>query len=62
VLIVAAERAFAVPNRRIAKALADAGNQRSQLIVMPTDHGFNDHRIALIDASIDWLQQIGRKP
>jgi pimeloyl-ACP methyl ester carboxylesterase len=62
ILIIAAEKANAVSNRRIAEALASAGNTRTRLIVMPTDHGFNDHRIALISASLDWLQQFETKP
>ena len=62
VLIIAAEKANAVSNRRIAEALGSAGNTQSQLIVMPTDHGFNDHRIALISASLDRLHQFETKP
>ena len=62
VMIIAAEKANAVSNRRIAKALESAGNTRSQLIVMPTDHGFNDHRIALISASLAWLEQFKSAP
>lgn len=62
VLIIAAEKANAVSNRRVADALKSAGNARSQLIVMPTDHGFNDHRIALITSSLDWLKQFARQP
>ena len=57
VLIIAAEKANAPWNRRIAESLESAGSKSSKLIVMPTDHGFNDHRIALITASLDWLEQ-----
>ena len=62
VLIIAAAKANAVSNQRIAEALTSAGSTRSQLIIMPTDHGFNDHRIALISASLDWLHQFETKP
>ena len=57
VLIIAAEKANAPSNRRIAESLEGAGSKRNKLIVMPTDHGFNDHRIALISASLEWLEQ-----
>ena len=57
VLIIAAEKANAPSNRRISESLEGAGSKRNKLIVMPTDHGFNDHRIALISASLEWLEQ-----
>lgn len=62
VLIIAAAKAGAPANRRIAASLESAGSRQNKLIVMPTDHGFNDHRIALITASLDWLQQFAEKP
>jgi pimeloyl-ACP methyl ester carboxylesterase len=62
VLIIAAEKANGKSNRGIAASLQSAGNSRVNFILMPTDHGFNDHRIALITASLDWLQQFGGKP
>ena len=57
VLIIAAEKANAPSNRRISESLGGNGSKSTKLIVMPTDHGFNDHRIALISASLEWLEQ-----
>ena len=57
VLIIAAEKANAPSNRRISESLERADGKSSKLIIMPTDHGFNDHRIALISASLEWLEQ-----
>ena len=57
ILIIAAEKANVPSNRRIAESLESSGSKSSKLIIMPADHGFNDHRIALISASLEWLEQ-----
>ncbi|WP_310496107.1 alpha/beta fold hydrolase, partial [Sandarakinorhabdus sp.] len=62
VLVLAAEKANGLTNRRLAESFRASGNTQVGLVIMPTDHGFNDHRIALISASLDWLDQFKRKP
>ena len=41
----------------IAGAVRAAGGKQVTSLILPSDHGFNDHRIALIAASLDWLEQ-----
>lgn len=42
-------------------AARSAGNDRVAGQVMPTDHPFSDHRIALAAAMVDWLGTIGAR-
>ena len=60
-IIFGAARANGASNTDIANAVVAAGGKSVTGTTMPTDHGFNDHRIALITASLDWLQQFTRK-
>lgn len=62
VLVIGAERANGARNRAIADAIVAAGGKCVTARTMPTDHGFNDHRIALISASLEWLQQFATAP
>jgi pimeloyl-ACP methyl ester carboxylesterase len=59
-LVLGAERAGAPTARAIASAVRNAGGKDLQLIVMPTDHPFSDHRIALADAVVRWLGRFAR--
>jgi len=46
--------------RRLAATMQAAGGKDISLIVMPTDHSFSDHRLALEDAVVRWLARFGR--
>ncbi len=61
-LLVGASRGNALEMDRLSAAFRAAGAGRLQTLTLPTDHGFNDHRIALISASLDWLHQFEAKP
>jgi pimeloyl-ACP methyl ester carboxylesterase len=63
VLLVAASLHSNLPAMRALRDnIAGAGGKAVTHVELPTDHGFNDHRIALISASLDWLQQFAGKP
>jgi dienelactone hydrolase len=63
VLLVAASLHTNLPGMRALRDRVTAAGAKSLTYVeLPSDHGFNDHRIALISASLDWLQQFGGKP
>ncbi|PZU09276.1 alpha/beta fold hydrolase [Sphingomonas sp.] len=51
-LVIGAERALAPTARTVAAAAGPA----ARLVVMPTDHSFSDHRIALANALLGFLQ------
>jgi len=55
ILILGAERANGPGMRTLAAATEAAGGKDVSLIVMPTDHSFSDHRLALEDAVVRWL-------
>jgi len=55
ILILGAERANGAGMRDLASATQKAGGKDVSLIVMPTDHSFSDHRLALEDAVVRWL-------
>lgn len=61
-LVIGAARANGSSNTEIVNAVVAAGGKSVTGVTMPTDHSFNDHRIALITASLEWLQQFTRKP
>lgn len=46
-------------NRAFAEALRKAGDPHVTEVAMETDHGYNDHRIALQVAVLNWLQSVG---
>jgi dienelactone hydrolase len=63
VLLVAASLHTNLPGMRALRdSITAAGAKSLTHVELPTDHGFNDHRIALITASLEWLQQFARKP
>jgi pimeloyl-ACP methyl ester carboxylesterase len=59
VLVVESRDGNDPDNRALAEALRKAGNPRVTEVAMETDHGYNDHRIALQVAVLDWLQSFG---
>lgn len=63
VLLVAASLHTNLPGMRALRDnITAAGAKSLTHVELPSDHGFNDHRIALISASLDWLQQFKGKP
>ena len=63
VLLVAASLHTNLPGMRALRdSITAAGGKAVTHVELPGDHGFNDQRIALIAASLDWLQQFVRKP
>jgi dienelactone hydrolase len=63
VLLVAASLHTNMPGMRALRdSITAAGGKAVTHVELPSDHGFNDHRIALITASLDWLQQFKGKP
>lgn len=59
-LILGAERANGAGMRVLAASAQAAGGRDVSLIVMPTDHSFSDHRLALEDAVVRWLGRFER--
>jgi len=59
-LILGAERANGPGMRTLAATMQAAGGKDVSLIIMPTDHSFSDHRLALEDAVVRWLARFGR--
>jgi dienelactone hydrolase len=58
VILFAATRHTNVPAMRALRdSIVSADAKSVKYVEFPTDHGFNDHRIALISASLDWLDQ-----
>lgn len=62
VLVIGAQRANGAGNTEIADAIVAAGGRDVTADTMPTDHGFNDHRIALISTSVAWLDRFKTEP
>jgi pimeloyl-ACP methyl ester carboxylesterase len=58
ILTVTAKHGGASENRPTTDALRKAGNERVTAIEMDTDHAFSDHRIALADVIVDWLEDL----
>lgn len=55
--VIGAEHGIAATARKIGAA-AQSVWPAAQVRVMPTDHSFSDHRIALADALVRWLDSI----
>lgn len=55
--IVGADRGGAATARRVGGE-AQSVARRTQIQVWPTDHSFSDHRVALADLLVRWLNQI----
>ncbi len=49
-------------NHALFEALQKAGDTRATEIHMETDHGYNDHRIALQTAILNWLDTLSHAP
>jgi uncharacterized protein len=56
-LVIGSSKAEGGQNRKLAEAVAAAGG-RVTAITVTTDHGFQDHRIALAAQVVDWLQTL----
>jgi len=59
VLLVESSDGNVADNKAMAEALRRAGDPHVTEIAMETDHGYNDHRIALQVAVLSWLQSFG---
>ena len=56
-LVIGASKAGGEENRALAEAVTHEGGKVSA-VTLPTDHSFQDHRIALAAAVVDWLQKL----
>lgn len=56
-LVVGASKAGGDENRRLAEAVAASGGKVTS-VTLRSDHGFQDHRIALAADVVDWLQRL----
>lgn len=56
-LVIGASQALGEENRRLAAAVTGAGGKVTA-VTLPSDHSFQDHRIALAAAVVNWLQQL----
>jgi pimeloyl-ACP methyl ester carboxylesterase len=56
-LVIGASKAFGDTNRQLAEAASREGGKVTGLTLV-SDHSFQDHRIALAAAVVDWLQKL----
>ena len=56
-LVIGASNGLGEENRRLAEAVAGAGGKVTS-VTLPSDHSFQDHRIALAAEVVTWLQQL----
>jgi len=56
-LVIGASLTFGEENRRLADAVSHAGGKVTS-VTLQSDHGFQDHRIALAAEVINWLQTL----
>ena len=56
-LVIGASQAYGEANRQLAEAVSRDGGKVTAL-TLPSDHSFQDHRIALAAAVVDWLQKL----
>jgi pimeloyl-ACP methyl ester carboxylesterase len=56
-LVIGASRALGEENRQLAEAVTGAGGKVTA-VTLPSDHSFQDHRIALAAEVINWLQKL----
>ena len=56
-LVIGASRGLGEANSKLAEAVTRAGGQVKS-ITMPSDHSFQDHRIALEAEVVSWLQSL----
>lgn len=57
-LSVWADKGIAAPNAALAGAIAAQPNARITTANLPSDHSFSDHRIALAQVVVDWLEAL----
>lgn len=56
-LVIGASEAGGEENRRLAEAVARAGGKVTA-VTLPSDHSFQDHRVALAAEVVKWLQEL----
>ena len=56
-LVIGASRGIGAENSKLAQAVAAAGGQVTA-ITFDSDHSFQDHRLALAGAVVEWLQKL----
>jgi uncharacterized protein len=56
-LVIGAAKAFGDENRQLAEAVTRAGGRVASM-TLPTDHSFQDHRIALAGEVVAWLGKL----
>jgi pimeloyl-ACP methyl ester carboxylesterase len=56
-LVIGASQAYGEVNRQLAEAVSRDGGKVTAL-TLTSDHSFQDHRIALAAAVVDWLQKL----
>ena len=56
-LVIGAAKAGGEQNRQLAEAVSHDGGKVTAL-TLPSDHSFQDHRIALAAVVVDWLQKL----
>jgi len=61
VLVITSDDGLTSPNDVFVEAVKKSGGQKVRAVHIPTDHSYSDHRIALQQAVLDELAQLGRK-
>jgi len=56
-LVIGASKGLGEESRQLAEAVTRAGGSVTA-VTLPTDHGFQDHRIALAAEVVNWLQSL----
>lgn len=56
-LVIGASKALGEENHQLAEAVSRAGGNVTS-VTLPSDHSFQDHRIALAAEVVDWLQKL----
>jgi pimeloyl-ACP methyl ester carboxylesterase len=56
-LVIGASRGLGEESRKLAAAVTSAGGE-VRSVTLPSDHSFQDHRIALAAEVVNWLQQL----
>ncbi|EUK17632.1 alpha/beta hydrolase family protein [Commensalibacter papalotli (ex Servin-Garciduenas et al. 2014)] len=57
-LVIYSNDSFAKGDQKFAQTVEEEGNKNLSLVHIPTNHGYNDHRIALQSTIINWLDQL----
>jgi len=60
ILVIGASKALGEENHKLAEAVSHAGGKVTD-ITLPSDHAFQDHRIALAAEVVNWLQALPRQ-